>query len=320
MNYFEHHIGDYDEATSHLTAVEDGIYHRLLRKYYATEAPLLADVEKLQRLVRARTKEEKQAVVDMLAEFFTLLEDGWHQSTCDEVILDYHDAEPERELKKANEQARLKRHREERARLFKELHAADLHAPWNISMSDLRALVKRACNAPATPTGNVSGPEPATPLTATHLPLTTPQGYSVANATAPPGGAEAVDKPPQAVEPVDVIFAYGLPLLTAAGVAEPRARKMLGMMRKQHGDAAVVRAIERCAVEQAVEPVMFLQATLAAIVKKGNGIDAGPPWWSSNEGIDKKGRELGMQARGSESYADFKQRLFDRIRETEKTP
>ena len=45
MNYFEHHIGDYDEATSHLTAREDGIYSRLIRKYYAKERPLPADVE-----------------------------------------------------------------------------------------------------------------------------------------------------------------------------------------------------------------------------------------------------------------------------------
>jgi len=38
-------------------------------------------------------------------------------------------------------------------------------------------------------------------------------------------------------------------------------------------------------------------------------------WWASNEGIDRKGRELGMMARGSESYADFKARIFDRLRE-----
>ena len=44
--------------------------------------------------------------------------------------------------------------------------------------------------------------------------------------------------------------------------------------------------------------------------KTGNG---GPQWWASNEGIDRKGRELGMQARSTESYADFKQRIFDRL-------
>jgi uncharacterized protein YdaU (DUF1376 family) len=37
MNYYEHHIGDYAEATSHLTFVEDAAYSRLIRKYYSTE-------------------------------------------------------------------------------------------------------------------------------------------------------------------------------------------------------------------------------------------------------------------------------------------
>ncbi len=37
MNYYEHHIGDYAEATAHLTFIEDATYSRLIRKYYATE-------------------------------------------------------------------------------------------------------------------------------------------------------------------------------------------------------------------------------------------------------------------------------------------
>jgi uncharacterized protein YdaU (DUF1376 family) len=86
MNYYEHHIGDYDKSTSHLTACEDGIYCRLLRRYYDTEAPLPSDLSVLQRLVRARTKEEKAAVKTVLAEFFTLANDGWHQGHCDKHI------------------------------------------------------------------------------------------------------------------------------------------------------------------------------------------------------------------------------------------
>jgi len=128
VNYFEHHIGDYDEATAHLTACEDGIYSRLIRKYYATERPLIADIAKLQRLVRANSRAEKQAVVDVLEEFFHLEDDGWHQDRCDEVIAAYLAGEPEREVKKANEDNRLKRHREERARLFKLLTDAGQHA------------------------------------------------------------------------------------------------------------------------------------------------------------------------------------------------
>jgi len=64
--------------------------------------------------------------------------------------------------------------------------------------------------------------------------------------------------------PADVIFALGVPLLTAAGVTDRNARSMLGVQRKQHGDAAVVDALQRCAVEKPIQPVPWLQATLKA--------------------------------------------------------
>lgn len=54
--------------------------------------------------------------------------------------------------------------------------------------------------------------------------------------------------------------------------------------------------------------------------KATNGHGRGPDWSASNEGIDAKGRELDMQARPSESYADFKQRIFDRLRAKSSTP
>src|SRR5471030_583299 len=114
MNYYEHHIGDYAEATSHLTFVEDAAYSRLIRKYYAKERPLPADIKAVQRLVGARDKKECDAVAAVLAEFFVLDADGWHNAVCDEKIAAYQAGEPEREAKKANEETRLKRHRDER--------------------------------------------------------------------------------------------------------------------------------------------------------------------------------------------------------------
>jgi uncharacterized protein YdaU (DUF1376 family) len=176
VNYFEHHIGDYDKNTSHLTACEDGIYHRMLRRYYDKERPLPGDSNEIKRLVRARVPAERKAVDDVLAEFFHLENDGWHHDVCDAALADYLAGEPEREVKKANEDNRLRRHREERARLFKVITGAGEHAPWNTPMSDLRQLVERLSgNAPATP--KPRSPEtqpataPATPATATQSPL-----------------------------------------------------------------------------------------------------------------------------------------------------
>jgi len=91
MNYYEHHIGDYAQATAHLTFVEDAAYSRLIRKYYAEEKPLPADLSAVQRLIGARTKEEKSAVDSVLKEFFFLEDDGWHNKRADLEILRYRE-------------------------------------------------------------------------------------------------------------------------------------------------------------------------------------------------------------------------------------
>lgn len=97
-------------------------------------------------------------------------------------------------------------------------------------------------------------------------------------------GAEAPPEPPAnppplvlaeaPPEPADVIFGLGLPLLTAANVSDRNARSMLGLMRKTHGDAAVIRALQRCATEKPLQPVAWLQAALKA---PGGGAAPTPP-------------------------------------------
>ena len=89
MNYYEHHIGDYDAATAHLSMLEDAAYSRLMRLYYRKEAPIPADLAVVCRLVRASSKDERAAVQAVLSEFFELREDGWHQPRCDSDILSY---------------------------------------------------------------------------------------------------------------------------------------------------------------------------------------------------------------------------------------
>ena len=179
MNYFEHHIRDYDTATSHLTWEEDLAYTRLIRWYYRKEKPVPADVKEACRQVRAVSKAQREAVAAVLAEFFDLQDDGWHNATCDQAIKRYQDGEPEREVKKANEENRVKRHREERAQLFKIITEAGLHAPWNIGITELRTLAGRipvgnpVTEIPETVTQPVTAP--ATLATATQSPITNHQ-------------------------------------------------------------------------------------------------------------------------------------------------
>jgi uncharacterized protein YdaU (DUF1376 family) len=186
VNYYEHHLRDYDAATAHLSWDEDLAYTRLLRWYYRKERPIPADVKEACRQVRAATKVQRDAVHAVLQEFFELREDGWHKDTCDEVIARYRAGEPEREAKKLNEDTRLSRHRAERRELFRVINGAGIHRQWNTPMAELRELAKKlqaggpetveagngsTSNAPATPPATGT----ATPATATHTPSTNPQ-------------------------------------------------------------------------------------------------------------------------------------------------
>lgn len=90
MNYYPHHIGDFNSATRHLTRIERSIYRDLLELYYDTEQALIPDLGKLCRLVIARTDEERTAVEQVLNEFFTETEQGWSHSRCEAEIAKYH--------------------------------------------------------------------------------------------------------------------------------------------------------------------------------------------------------------------------------------
>lgn len=86
MNYVELHLGDWAQAVAHLTLAEEAVYLRLLRRYYADEKPLPADLAACQRLAGARTEGEREAVAVVLGEFFTLTDDGYRNKRADEEI------------------------------------------------------------------------------------------------------------------------------------------------------------------------------------------------------------------------------------------
>ncbi len=75
MNYYERHLGDYAKDTAHLSMLEHGAYGLLLDRYYGTESGI--PEAQAHRVARARSKEEKQAVDDVLAEFFELIDGVW---------------------------------------------------------------------------------------------------------------------------------------------------------------------------------------------------------------------------------------------------
>lgn len=86
MNFYQHHIGDFNSATRHLTRVERSIYRDLIELYYDTEAPLTADFKRLSKKVMARSDEEIEALNDVLDEFFTLTGDVYTHVRCDDEL------------------------------------------------------------------------------------------------------------------------------------------------------------------------------------------------------------------------------------------
>lgn len=261
MNYFELHVGDYDAATAHLSMLEDAAYGRMLRVYYRTEAPLPREVKQVCRLVRAQSKPERDAVEQVLREFFELADDGWHQPRADAEIARFKEGEPEREARKANEETRLQRHRQERAALFKVLNDHGQHAPWNTKIEELRRLAEpfkgESATAAETHVPPFPATAPATPATATHgnvSPPPTTQGINTSEAIASGAAAPPTDR--------DIVFATGVTLLTAAGVSDRNARSFLAAQCKTHGERAVRAALERCATERPIEPVPWLVESL----------------------------------------------------------
>ena len=82
MHYYEHNIGDYRRDTSHLTLLEHGIYRSLLDTCYLSEQPLCADLKKLMRTHSIRSEDEKEALENILQDFFELTEDGYIHHGC----------------------------------------------------------------------------------------------------------------------------------------------------------------------------------------------------------------------------------------------
>ena len=68
------------------------------------------------------------------------------------------------------------------------------------------------------------------------------------------------DKSP--VSPDEIIFGYGVPLLTGAGIVDRQARSFLGGLRKAHGDEAVVNALRDCIRAKPLQPLEWLAKVL----------------------------------------------------------
>ena len=68
------------------------------------------------------------------------------------------------------------------------------------------------------------------------------------------------DKSPMTAD--EIIFGYGLPLLTNAGTPDKQARSFLGGLRKSYGDESVVNALRDCIRAKPLQPLEWMAKTL----------------------------------------------------------
>jgi len=298
MNYYEHHIGDYAEATAHLTFIEDATYSRLIRKYYATEKPLPIDVKLVQRLINARSKEEKNAVVSVLNEFFTLTDDGWRQERCDHEIARFKD-----------KQLKARRSAEGRWQSF----------PSDESQSE--TTLKNGCvrNANAMRTHCSPDTKHQSPVTNLHTPGKQNNG----------GEKEKIPQESTALTDDGKVFQARIEKSKRFAAMISREGRAIAVDDYRIQDI-VNLAVSEAEVAEAIATaketrlkvsnptpinVGYVLAILKGARKKTEATSAEEDsWWKTNEGIDAKGRELAMKAQGSESYDSFKTRIFAELR------
>lgn len=306
MRHFAHNIGDYAAATAHLSFIEDAAYHRCLRRYYQDERALPGDVNQVQRLVGARTKEERQAVANVLAEFFHLEEDGYHQSRADREIAVYHSKAKDGAKGAA---ARWGTPKEQAAR-NRSQRLATARAKAKHTKEEWAAVVEvfgAQCVKCRTPAADLiggtickdhvigirnGGDDGVWNLQPMCRPCNTAKGQDgdfrgnvwpdwrerlakrlakcVATTPHSPltsSEANASGADAPQFDPVKALFDDGVKLLTEAGTPEKQARSLIGGWRKAHGDEATRTAIQAAYDHGALAPVEFIVASLTRAPK-----------------------------------------------------
>jgi uncharacterized protein YdaU (DUF1376 family) len=286
MNYYEHHLGDYMRDTAHLSILEDGVYRRLIDAYYIKESPLPSNIRECCRLVRAQSKLERQAVEDILNEFFKETPEGWSHKRCNEVIARFQD-----------KQSKAKRSAEAR---------------WGASKNESDGNANAYANGMRTHSdGNAPNHQSQSPIKPTS-PLINQGGTD--------GGEKQQSEHPKTAptEPAHWVDYFNHHFGTAFGYKTQAQRKQIwpvltawckrGITPEQI-NAAVSRALED-STEPIANLILYTDRVLASSqAKKAPTVN----WWSTEAGRKAKLEELGMSTRPGESNAALIARMTAEI-------
>ena len=91
MHYYKFNIGDFDKSTRHLSIIERGLFRDILDLYVKDEKPITDNLKKLERLLCVKSKAEKEALQNILDDFFVLTDDGYYSEYCQSILNDTTD-------------------------------------------------------------------------------------------------------------------------------------------------------------------------------------------------------------------------------------
>lgn len=89
MNYYPHHIGDFNSATRNLSWTQKFAYRELIEFYYDSEKPISNNLDDIYFRVGAKTEEQKDAVKLVLKHFFREEGDYYYHDRCEAEISHY---------------------------------------------------------------------------------------------------------------------------------------------------------------------------------------------------------------------------------------
>jgi uncharacterized protein YdaU (DUF1376 family) len=160
----------------------------MLDWYYLNEKALPVDTTKVARLIRM--PKLMDVVEAVLAEFFVLSDDGYHNKRADDELTAMRAKQEQQATKDEHEAERLRRHRERRAEIFAALRAAGVVPAWDVPMKELQRLFDESCNAPETRTGALPETDPL------RLSLPTPTPTPIEEKVVEPRRSAAPPTPP----------------------------------------------------------------------------------------------------------------------------
>ena len=265
------YTGDYLRDTRHLTPAKHGIYLLLLFYAWDQKGPLPLDEQECAGIAHCRSADEIESLRYILAKYFVRMDDGYYNKRM-QVEVERSEA-----LSQARSEAGRKGYVSKSRQDLREGQASAKQVLSNCLASAKQVPLPSPSPSHITPTPPQEEAGAKAPTTRKRV-STIPDGFGISDAVRDWASREGY------AEHLEAHFAYFVDYATAN-------RKTY-----QDWDAALRNCIR--ADWGGVRKARAQPAKAA--------VDA---WWATNKGIEKKAAELGIRARGGETWHDLKDRI-----------